>query len=351
MGLIEHSKDVHAFTGGFGGTYFGADSSGQHIRAKPRTTQRTPAENLRLQRNWYMEKKYFEKYGLPENFPLIEDVPPGGYFVYSLETLFGDRWPSFSKPQQMNVEYTGFYPDAIRQWINNNWNPIWANWGLTKDIMFLLMCKWFYMYKYVKGFSSDVALAAAKVMMKNWISVAAAATAVPLLSLWAGLVGLGLFFGFLSWLEGCGGYIRFNVGRIIIRKDTSLWWGGLIGRMSPKMYDFGVCSKTTFDSALHHTAPGPGTYKTHWFDMSELWQTVDLGIIYNYIYQWSEVRCTFRGMAHRVGDRHIRMKVNPSQHAFWNKPIGWYTTLEQACAYTGQFTEYFRCRGDPGPPL
>ncbi len=342
---------IEEIKGGFGGVYFGKDASGQHMRAKPRTTKRTPTRAQVLQRFWYSSKKWAERWAYPdEGFP-DEEIPSGIYVVYSLETLWGHKQPSFSKPELKPVEYAGFYPDAIRDWINLVWQPGWAEWGLTKTLMFLMTCKWFYILKWSKGLPATVALVGAKANMLAWISSSAAAVAVPALTLWGGIIMLGLVFSFLSWLRGCGGFTYFTPGRIIIRRGHRIWWGGLVGRMSHKMYDFGVCGQSPFEGTVHTVTPAPHPYKIHWFDIGQLWQTADEGIIYSNIFSWVTLRCRFRGMAYQIAPKLIRMQVKESQHAFWDKPVGWNITLEEACAYVGQIHDYFRCSGDPGPPL
>lgn len=351
MVQIRHGDGIEGFKGGFGGVYFGKDASGQHMRKKPRTTKRTPSPAQDLQRKWYSSKKWAERHGYPdEGFP-DEEIPPGIYVIYSLETLWGHRQPSFSKPELKQVEYAGFYPDAIRDWINLIWNPRWTSWGLTKDLMFMLTIRYFYICKWTWGFGGAGCFTFAKAWMLNWISATAASVAVPILGLWLGIIGIGLVFGFLSWLEGCDGHLNFNVGRIIIRRGHRIWWGGLVGRMSHKMYDIGVCGQTPFEGCLHHETPAPYPYRINWFDINKLWQTADRGIIYSHIYSWKQLRCRFRGMAYQIAPQLVRMRVKESQHDFWKKPIGWNITLEQACAYVGQIHDYFRCAGDPGPPL
>ena len=351
MVQIRYGDGIESIQGGYGGVYYSKDSSGPHARKKPRTTKRTPSPAQDLQRNWYTSKKYFERFGQPPNEYPEEDVPRGLYKVYSLETLWGHRQPSFSKPRLKEVETAGFYPDAIRDWINLVWNPRWAKWGLTKQLMFMMTIKYFYVCKWTWGFAGSGCFVLAKAWMLNWISASAASVAFPILGGWVGIIMLGLVFGFLSWLEGCDGHLDFNVGRIVIRRGSRLWWGGLVGRMSHKMYDFGVCGVTPFEGCTHDYTPAPHPYKINWFFINKLWQTADEGIIYSHIYSWQQLRCRFRGFAFQAAPNLIRMQVKESQHAFWNKPIGWNITLEEACAYVGQIHDYFRCGVIPGPPL
>lgn len=351
MVQIRHGDGIEGIKGGFGGVYFGKDASGQHMRAKPRTTKRTPSPAQDLQRKWYSSKKWAERHGYPdEGFP-DEEIPPGIYVIYSLETLWGHRTPSFSKPELKPVEYAGFYPDAIQTWVNNTYLPGWALWGFTKTLMFLMTCKWFYILTWSKGLPASVALIGAKANMLAWISASAASVAVPVLSLWGGIIMLGFVFGFLSWLEGCGGHLDFTPGRIIIRRGHRIWWGGLVGRMSHKMYDIGVCGQSPFEGTIHQETFAPHPYRINWFYIDELWQTADEGLIYSHIFDWKTLRCRFRGMAYQVAPQLIRMRVKESQHNFWKKPIGWNITLEESCAYVGQIHDYFRCGGIPGPPL
>lgn len=351
MGLIKFDGNIESITGGLGGVYFSRDASGAHVMAKPRTTKRAASHKADYQRKWYTSKKYAERWPYPDvGFP-DDEIPPGTHVVYSLETIWGHKQPSFSKPTYNECTQYGYWPDFLWDWINAIWDTRWLDWGLTKQLMFWMTIKWFYIYKYTMGMSSAVAATFAKAHMLDWIAASAAAVAVPLLTLWVGIIALGFYFGFTSWLEGCSGHINFNPGRVLVRKGIDLWWGGLEGRPSPKMYDIAICGVSPFPGNVHKMTPAPHPYKIHWFWTNRLWQTVDLGIIYNNIFTWKVVRCRFRGMGYRIAPDLIRMQVSESQHAFWNKPIGWSQSFEAACAYTGQIHDYFRCAGDPGPPL
>jgi len=351
MTLIKPAPGIESLKGKFGGQVFTSDASGQHIVARPVPTKKAATPKQRDQRNWYASKKHAEKYPF-ENPEFPDDkIPPGTHVVYSLETIWAHRQPSLTAPTLTECSTFGFWPDEIQKWVNIFWNPQWAEWGLTKQLMFWMTIKWFYVYKATWGFGSAGAFAAAKANMLNWISVSAGAVAVPLLSLWGGLIGLKFYYAFTEWLEGQSGHVNFTRGRIIIRKDTTLWWGGLSCRPSKKMYDFTICGLAPFDGTVHKVTPAPYPYKINWFFLDELWQTWTSKLLWYYVYTWRTVRCRFRGVGYLIGGNRLRMEVSESQHDFWQKPVGWYQSGSEACTYLGQFDDHFEYWGHPKPPL
>jgi len=351
MSLIKLSPEIVSITGKLGGQFFKKCQDGHHIVAPPRTVKKTPTEKQRDQRAWYSSKKHAEHYPYPDiGFP-DDEIPPGTHVIYSLESMRAHRQPSLTAPTITECTPFGFWPDEIVKWIDIVWNPQWAEWGLTKQLMFWLTIKWYYIAKGTWGFGSAGAFAAAKVNMINWISVSAGAVAVPLLGLWVGLVGLGVFFNFLEWLEGHSGHVNFNPGRVIIRKGTEIWFGGLCRRPSEKMYDFAVCSPTVFEGSIHKVIYSPSPYKLHWFFLQDLWQTSGYSFPWWYVYTWTTVRCRFRGMGYKLPSNRLRMQVSESQHDYWNKSVGWWQTNEASCAYVNEFDDHFEYLEHPADPL
>lgn len=351
MALLKLGNGIIDIKGQIGGTVYKRDSSGIHAVAPPRHVRSEDSNWQAWQRKWYSSKKHAEKYAYPETWPPIDDVPPGTHVIYSLETMWGLRQPSFSYPTETECDYTGFWMQEITNWITANWNPAWAAWGLTKNLMFLIMAKWFYISTGTWGFPNAVALAAAKVNMLNWISTSAAATAIPLLGLWASLVGLGLYFKFLIWLEGQQGHVDFNVGRVIIRKDGVLWFGGLIARYTENMYDFAMCRLTPFVSFTQRRIAGTGVYHENMFWPDGLWQTLTSRWPLHYVTGWTSLLTRCRGTAFLIGPGRLRMNTSKFQHEYWNVPVGFVAPEWLYCGYVDYFDDYFSYPGNPKPPL
>lgn len=351
MALLRLAPGIVSIKGKFAGQVFTKDSSGLHAVALPRHIKKTATAKQRDQRSWYASKKHTEKYPYPEEPYPDDDIPPGIHVVYSLETLWAHRQPSLTQPTYEKCEYAGFWPDQIWTWVKIYWNPSFGEWGLSKMLMFWMTIKWFYVFRSTWGMSSAVAFSMAKAKMLAWISTSAGAVAVPMLSLWMGLVALGFYFSFLEWLEGVGGSVSFTTGRVVIRAGKYFYWGGLVGRPSKKFYDFAVCGLAPFDGTIHKVISAPYPYKINFFFMQELWQSLDERLAWWYIYTWRTCRCRFRGKAYNLPGGRIRMQVSESQHKYWDKPIGWYQSNSAACAYLAQFHDHFEYGSHPAPPL
>lgn len=337
--------------GRLGGVYFTRDATGQHVQAMPRTLNRGATGPQREQRNWYAAKKGEERKGGPplEKYELPKDHRTA--LIFSLEVLWADRQPSLTAPVQTEVETAGFYPDAIRHWINVFWTPALLEWGLTKPIMELMMLKWFWIAKGTFGGSGAVALAAAKANMLNWISTVAAATAVPLLAAWLGLIGMGFYFKFLEWLEAQHGHVSFKKGRVLILHHDSLEWGNLLSRPTTHMYDFVACAPTDFGAFSWSRIADTPSHQLHFLSLKGLWQTVSRRFLWWYVYTWTTIRCRWRGVAYLIGPHHYRMYCEPDQIEYWGHPIGWTWTESPPCWYLSVFDDYFEYHNHPQPPL
>lgn len=351
MALVKPGGGIVDIRGKLAGTVFKRDGSGLHCVSLPRRVKKAATKPQKQQRYWYYRKKREEHSGGPPVQPYERPYTDGTAIIYSLEILWGKRIPCLLPPSQEEVNAGGFWENEILNWINNNWNPAWAMWGLSKNLMFILMTKWFCIWKSTWGAGGAVAFAAAKVNMMHFVGRQAACVAAPLLGLWAGLIGLGLFFAFVEWLEGQRGHISFTRGRVLIRKRDSLWWGNLVRRPSTQMYDFVACSPVPFESWWWHITADTPTYQLHWLYFSKLWQSVSRRLLWYYIYTWDTIRCRYRGLAYSIGWNTWRLQCPPSQREYWGHDVGWYIVPAEGCLYTGQFDDYFDYYQNHKPPL
>lgn len=350
MALLKNNH-FSQISGKTGGNIYHQDRSGQHVYAYPRTVKRADTLANKKSKNHYAGKKKEEHHGGPYLPPFEFPKEPTTGIVLSLEVLWAHRQPTILPPVEKEIEYSGFYYDQIILWIQANWNPAWAEWGLTKEIMKLMMMKWFYIYAYTKGLGADVALQGAKTMMLHWISQGASSCAVPALGLWAGIIALGLYFDLIEWLEGHTAFISFNKGRVLIWQNGQLWWGGLIARPTQKMYEFWKCRLTDFHAYRWVLTPGYTFAQLTWLYIEELFQTKWPRWLMWYVYTWQEIKCRFRGYCYTVSPAVVRLECEPSQQKYWDKPVGWYQTIEPACNYLYIFDDYWAWQGHPAPPL
>jgi len=350
MALLK-SDIIQSITGKQGGNVFKRDASGQHVYAMPRIVRKKDTPKSRKVKYWYGGKKIEESYG-PKNEPPF-DWPKAKTtgIVFSLDSVNAHRQPSFTLPSHEEVELSGFYYDQIVTWINQNWGTFSIVPGITKELAILMTMKWFYVYKWTKGFSAAVSLIAAKTMMLDWASKAVAGAVWPGLALWLGLVGLQFYYKLTDWLEGKNAFITFNTGRVLIWQNDELYWGGLHARDTQEMFDFWKCKITDFGSCVWDIVPGATTYKYSVLRLEELYQTYDFGYIYHYIYTWQQIHCHFRGYCYTVGKNLMRLQCDPHQQEYWNKPIGWYQPVGEICEYLNQFKDHWVWPGHPADPL
>lgn len=351
MALIKTDGQIVDIRGRVGGDVFKRDSSGLHVTKLAGTVKKPPTDEQKKQRNWYTHKKYQEsRHGWP-----IEpyDVPdtPNTALIYSLEWISAHRQPSLAPPTEKQVEFAGFWPDQIWNWVLNNYNPAWAIWGMSKDLMFLLTLKWFHALAYTKGFPLAVAFAGAKTNFMAFISAQASAVAAPAFGFWLGLIGMDMYFSFLVWLEGVKGFVTFTKGRVLIRTQYNLSWGNLVARPSTKMFDFYACASLACKSWQWYIIPDRQTYQLHFLFFNELWQTAAQKLLWWYVYSWQQARCRWRGYAYKADTDLFRMQCSEGQRQYWDVPVGYTLGVGTACSYLFNFHDYFQAQGESGPDL
>lgn len=351
MALVRTGDGIIDIRGKLGGNVFSRDGSGLHCCSLGSRKKNNPSKSQKLQRNWYAGKKQGERKGdpPPEDYEL--PVSEHSAVIYSIEDIFAHRQPSLTNPTIKEIEYSGYWPDQITNWINSIYNPAWAMWGLSKEVMFLLTAKWFYVLEKTWGFGGDAAFVGAKANMLNFISQSASSVAVPFLSGWIALIGLGLYFEFLEWLEGDNGYTTFNIGRVLIRTGSNLYFGGLQARPSKKMYDFSVCCQTPFSSYQWTIIPDRPSHQLHWLYTRNLWQQVQRYALWYNVLTYTIVKCRYRGMAYVVDRDLYRLECDPSQQQYWGQPVGWAVVPFMACDWTNLISAYWAAQGDPHSPL
>ena len=338
-------------SGKSGGDVYKKDKSGLHDTALARHIQKEPTAFQKKLRSWYAGKKKeeHEKGPPPEEYP--EPKHETTAIIYSLEEIWGYKKPTLLPPETKTWDTAGFYPDQIRDWIQMNWKPMYEMWGLSKDLMFLMMLKWWYVYKYIKGFSSDLALTAAKALMNNFIAEGAAEVAVPILSTWVFCICYGVYVDFMDYWEGVEGLVSFTRGRVLIRTKQGLFWGSIMSRESKKLYSFKIAKDTGWGSYRWQFEPDTPAYIANWLYLNQFWTTILQGIVFWNVYSWDTIRCRHRGAAYMVDQNTYWMECPPSQVDYWGHDIGWQNPDPYDLYYYNLLEEHFQYPGHPAEPL
>ncbi len=261
--------------------------------------------------------------------------------IYTLESVtFHKQW-HLIKPRLQRLAMAGFYLDAIRVFVSNFWAPKHGAMGLQPHDMHVMMQRWFVINKHTKGFSGDVALAAAKVNMKNFVTQRAGSTARPMFGLWAGLIAVAAIFYWLNWGRGWMVTEAMTSRMVLMRYEERLWWGGLVGRLSEDEWDFQICRPTGFLAYTHVMPVGLGVDNIDFFFIDELWQTLANGVFGWNVLTWHDLVGRFRGMGHRRGWGRFRMKRPVGMQDPWNVPVGWGIREFDACKYLEPFGKPF----------
>lgn len=214
-------------------------------------------------------------------------------------------------------------------------------WGLTKDVMFLMMVRWMAINVKTWGFSWSVGLVAAKVNMLKFLSVGAASVAVPLLTLWAGILLIKPVIWFIElWRKQYGIVVLPPHACILTYKERS-WWSAIYNRPDPDHFWAVQGRLTGIPAYLHlkNERDAFGIYDEWQFH--DLWIESGKGTIYHYAYGYDRMRLTHVGKITRTEpDRFVSAKNFP---AWWtdNFPVGWEITPEEALAYSYTLHEDF----------
>lgn len=263
-------------------------------------------------------------------------------FLYAAENIRGWRQLAIGPGKKIKAEVASFYEEQIWHWIFNNWRPAYAMWGLTKDLMFLMMVRWMSISVKTWGFSWSVGLVAAKANMLKFISVGATAAAVPLLTLWVGLLLINPVIWFIElWQKQWGINILPPVACILTYKELSQW-AALYKRRGTGEFEMIAGPMTNIPAYLHlkKERDAFGIYDEWQFH--DLWIESGKGTIYHYAYGYTEMRLTFVGKVTRLGETlYVASENFPKwwTDTFWP---GWEITHEEALAYTYTLHEDFK---------
>jgi len=267
-----------------------------------------------------------------------------------MDVLWSHRKPSLFQPVQAALPPWTGWDGIIEDYIYDTWSRAWSEWGMTKSIMKLMLIYWMNLYKATWGFGSNIAWTAAKARFVHFMATSAAAVAVPVLTLWVGVMGIGLFYAFLDFLEGQSGHNHFAPGRLILRYNERLWWGGVLGHPARRHWVVARCKEigaVPFHEKRNVFGPDG---RTDWWFFEDTWVTLSARLLFWYVYTMSQARLRFVGLAHSRGFGYYDLRTSPDYREPWDWPIGWGIREFDACEFVGDLDEKFTYQDFlPGP--
>src|SRR4030042_2808059 len=350
MALIKKDGTIE-LSGKVGGDVYKKDKTGYHVVTYPRKIKKEPTPAQAKNQSGYAGLKREENLGGPPPEGYEDPKHPCTATIFSLEVIWAHRQPTVFSPESSPIEQAGFYWEDIYAWTQINWKPEYGKWGLSFDLMLWIKIKWFHVFHFIKLIPPAAACAGAKVEMMAFISESAAAVAVPILTLWAGLAVWGFYLHFLDWLEGVSGSVSFQKGRVIIKLQRGLYWGQLVERPSKKMYDFKLISKTDFGCYTWHIDPDTPSYMMNWVYLKEIWTTTHAELLIHYVFLWETIQTRQRGRAYIVAENLYRIEAPPTQIDYWGHAVGWANYDPDLLDYPNQFPDHFQYQGHPADPL
>lgn len=334
MTLIKLGDGLTDVSGKLGGVVFGRDASGLHARASTLAIQRTPTGPLQKQRSWYAGIKKEEHHAGPPPLPIEIPKTPTCFAVFSANQQYGIRTRSLTHPTETPVQLSGFYLTEIQQWIEHNQTQIWITLGISKELAEVMMLKWFLVYKDTLGFSSDVALLAAKTNMADFVSANLAAGIYPIIGLWLSLLLFTIYLKVDEATENGPYFYTPPKGSVFLWGQNGLSMGGLIARATPKMYEFALCGQMPSPAfTIKQMGINHDKYE-HIVRFSELYQTWHYYIPLYFTYTWQACWITFLGYGYSTNAGTILVKANEWTESFIGVPVGFGQTQPAACNYT-----------------
>lgn len=262
--------------------------------------------------------------------------------LYKAENLRSWRQLALGPCKSVKVEVASFWVHEIERWVHINWTESYALWGLTKTVMQLLVMRWFFLYKSAWGFSSAVAFTAAKVNMLHFISTSAAASAVPALALWAGILLIEPVIALADLFMKHYGINVFPEHAAILRYKSRLWWAGVYSHPLSSVwhvYQGATIPVMNFlDWRNQYDAFG---IHDEWH-FHEMWLECGKGVLYHYGFGRTEMRTVFVGKAEKRMDLHYGYVQRALKPWPWNLPVGFRISRTEAIAYSTTLHEDFR---------
>lgn len=262
--------------------------------------------------------------------------------LYKAENLRSWRQLALGPCRKVQIEYATIWDVEIHHWIDRNWAPHMDLYGLTREVMRLLIWRWAFTYKSAWGFSMGGSLTLAYAKMKAFISASAAAVAVPALTLWVGIMLIEPVIALADLFMKHYGINVLPEHAAILRYRERLWWAGVYSHPLSRVWHIiqGAEIPAAGFLELRRQYDIFGIHDEWHFH--ELWLECGKGVVYHYGFGRTEMRTVFVGKAEKRADLHYGYVQRALKPWPWSLPVGFRISRAEALAYSTTLHDDFK---------
>lgn len=263
-------------------------------------------------------------------------------FVYKAGTLVSWRQLAIGPGRWVTPTVDKAGVGLIEDWVFNNWRPEYAMWGLTKEIMTLMLMRWVAVARITWAFTTWNAFQGAVVNMKHFISVGASSVAVPLLSLWAGILMIEPVIMLIDLFSKRPGRNEMPAWAAVLRFKGRLWWASVFRHPTNDRW---LLMQGPEVQARAFTIKRLGWQPPFIFDeflFHELWLELGKGTVYHYAYGRIRWDITFVGMGTKAAEGWYWLSLDPLLGQGWDLPVGWSPEASDSIRYATTLHDDFQ---------
>lgn len=270
--------------------------------------------------------------------------------IWRIEWITADRKRTLLKPSQTSVVLPATLVQWIETWVLHRWHPGLLEWGLTFEVMVAMTKAYAYQLKLAYGFSWDLALVGAKANMLNFISTQAAAVAIPVLTLWGGVVLLALYYKTVDFLGRQAGSWTFKSQRCVMAYGDNFWFGSVIRHPEEGMWDVERAFPVNAPLRNEHRDVGGEHSLLDFWDFNELWEGLGVSLLFWHIYYMKQARLNYVNVGWQIDDQVWRVLAIDVENDPFGLPVGFEEEIGRFANWYADWDKYWnRAGGEKGP--
>lgn len=267
--------------------------------------------------------------------------------IWKIRWMTAKRRPSLMRPTQVELVLPATVAGDIETWVHHRWTPSLLTWGLSFEVMVLMMKAWTYKLKLAWGFSWATAVAGAKANMTAYISTGAAAVAVPFLTLWGGLISLALYYRFVDFLEGYTGSWTFKPQRCLMAYEERFWFGTVIRHPELGMWDVERVFPEMEPMRMEFRDVGGKQSLLDFWHFEQLWETIGEGWVFWYVFYMNQAKLDYVNVGWHTGRQVWRVLAMDVEDDPFGLDVGFEEELGRFANWRADWNKYFFLSGDP----
>lgn len=270
--------------------------------------------------------------------------------IWKIRWITADRRRTVLRPTQVQEVLPATVVGDIETWVLHRWHPGLLEWRLTFEVMVLMVRAWTYRLKLAWGFSWELARQGAQANMLNFISTQAAAVAVPLLSLWGGLIAMALYYKFVDFFDKQSGSWTFKPQRCLMSYKQKFWFGSVIRHPEKGEWDIERTFPVMDPLRTEYRDVGGAQSLLDFWNFQRLWETIGKGPVFWHVFYMEQAKLDYVNVGFHLSRQEWRVLAIDVENDPFGLPVGFEEELGRFENWELDWSEYWnRAGGEKGP--